>query len=698
VSGAAAPGTDRVAGSSHPNSLALVRELVLASRPLSWINTGLPFLAAAYDVQRGVTPEILVGFLYFLVPFNLLMYGVNDIFDYESDLANPRKHSLEGGLVPPGRRRLTWLAIGVTNLPFIVAIAILAPPAGTLAVLLAAFAAIAYSAPPLRTKVRPFADSLTSASHFVLPAVAGFLIAGSAVAGLPWVALAGFMAWGVASHALGAIQDISYDRAAGIGSIATSIGARATAWLSLAGYGIAVVAAASYGGVGIVGAAALASYLLLPSAVLAQPSEAQARRAWRSFLGLNLLVGFVLTQVLLRHWGIVSADLGEYAVAGAVTGAGICLAQLLASGWVLRRSRSRALAVAGDAPLPRLSVVIPCRDEAARLPAILAALGAQDHPELEVIVVDDGSSDGSAEVARQGLALLRAGSSSRDAVIAAPAKPAGWAGKSWACDQGAARATGTHILFLDADTVPSPPALRTLHRIAVATGAGLVSGITTYGMPSARERAFTPGFPMTIFGLLPLWASAWAGGRNRRLAFAYGPLMLVGADAYRTAGGHAATPGSEREDLDLARTMASTGAPTVLIHAADLATTRHYPDGDGALRAWRRVALSYGGDSFATVLATMAVATVAWLLPLALPVLGVAAGDPRLIEGGAVALALLAVFRVGLSVLENEPLRAVAWHPVTVGATIGAQAVSLADGVLGRTPIWRGRSFEPRTR
>ena len=109
-------GTAVAAAPGHRSGPAeIARDLVLASRPLSWINTALPFLAASFAALQGLDAAVLLGFAYFLVPYNLLMYGVNDIFDYESDLRNPRKRSAEGGLVPPDRRRITWLAIAVTS-------------------------------------------------------------------------------------------------------------------------------------------------------------------------------------------------------------------------------------------------------------------------------------------------------------------------------------------------------------------------------------------------------------------------------------------------------------------------------------------------------------------------------------------------------------------------------------------------------
>ena len=669
--------------------MSAVRLVVVASRPLSWVNTALPFLAAAYAVERGVSAPLVLGFLYFLVPFNVLMYGVNDIFDYASDVANPRKASVEGALVPPDGRGTIWAGVLVTNVPFLVAIALISPPAGTIAVVVAAGAAVVYSAPPLRTKVRPVLDSLTSASHFVLPAIAGFLVAGASLSGIPWPLIVAFAAWAVASHATGAIQDVAYDRAAGIGSIATAFGARRTAAIALGAYAVACIIPLAYGPLGVVAAAALTAYLLLPLSILADPREAQAHRAWRSFLGMNLLVGFVLTQLLLAGWGFYPYPPAAVVAFLTIAVAAMPLLLLVAAELALR---TPAVPGPDDAPPGRLSVVVPCRDEAARLPAMLAAVARQDHPDLEVVVVDDASSDGSAKVAREVLARLRPGAGDR--VVRAGALPPGWSGKSWACDRGIGASTGAQVLFLDADTVLTDP--RALSRLAAEqrrTGAGLVSGVTRYALGTPGECAAVPGFPMTIFGLLPLALIHATGGRPAGLAFAYGPLLFVDRAAYVRVGGHAATPGSEREDVDLARTFVRGGERVQVVRAASLGSTRHYPDARRALGAWRRVYVTYGGGSFAVALAALAVSAVAWLAPIVVPVAGLALGNATLVVGGAVALGIVTVFRLLLAIREHMPVRTVLWHPVTVSLTLAAQVASIADAVRGRPTRWRGRTM-----
>ncbi|MBA8814445.1 UbiA family prenyltransferase, partial [Frigoribacterium faeni] len=164
--------------------------LFWSSRPLSWINTAFPF-AAAYILATASTPQdgwyayaplsgetfhpdlgfdfsgvpwliAVVGILYFLVPYNLAMYGINDVFDYESDLRNPRKGGVEGALLDRSLHRTTLWAAVVTNVPFLVLLVVVGSPLSWLVLAISVFAVIAYSAPGLRFKERPFVDSITS--------------------------------------------------------------------------------------------------------------------------------------------------------------------------------------------------------------------------------------------------------------------------------------------------------------------------------------------------------------------------------------------------------------------------------------------------------------------------------------------------------------------------------------------------------
>lgn len=281
-----------------------IAQVVLSSRPISWINTAFPFAAAYLLSTREIDATFVIGTLYFLIPYNLAMYGINDVFDYASDLANPRKGGIEGALLSPRIHRATLWAAAVTNVPFLVYLFAVGTPASWLWLAVSVFAVLAYSAPVLRFKERPFLDSVTSSTHFVSPALVGLSLAGAPVTTTTVLVLAAFFLWGMAAHAFGAVQDIGPDREGGISSIATVIGARATVRLSLVLWTIAGAAMLLTPWPG-----PLAAVLALPYIVNAAPwwnvtdeTSAGTNRAWRRFIALNYIAGFLATMILILAW------------------------------------------------------------------------------------------------------------------------------------------------------------------------------------------------------------------------------------------------------------------------------------------------------------------------------------------------------------------------------------------------------------
>jgi 4-hydroxybenzoate polyprenyltransferase len=239
------------------------------------------------------------------------MYGINDVFDYESDLRNPRKGGVEGAVLDRSLHRPTIIAALVTNIPFLVYLVIVGSPLSWFVLATSVFAVIAYSAKGLRFKERPFLDSITSATHFVSPAVYGLALAGAITVTEPgtpqlWAVLAAFFLWGMASHAFGAVQDVVADREGGIASIATVIGARATVRFAVIAYLAAGVLLLFTQWPG-----PLAALLALPYAASCAPywnvtdaDSERANRGWRRFLWLNFATGFLVTMLLI-WWAFV---------------------------------------------------------------------------------------------------------------------------------------------------------------------------------------------------------------------------------------------------------------------------------------------------------------------------------------------------------------------------------------------------------
>jgi len=282
-----------------------MRALFTSSRPISWVNTAYPF-GAAYLLGSGEHFSILaflIGVVYFLVPYNLAMYGINDVFDYESDLRNPRKGGVEGALLDKSVHRTTLWAVVITNVPFLVALVLLGGPWSWLVLAISVFAVIAYSAPGLRFKEKPFLDSLTSSTHFVSPAVYGLALAGTHWTGQLVAVCVAFFLWGVASHAFGAVQDVLADRAGGIGSVATVIGARATVRLAFVAYVVAGIALLFSAFPGPIAAVVVITYALnvLPWRNVTDDGAESANAGWKRFLWINYLAGFLVTMALIAY-------------------------------------------------------------------------------------------------------------------------------------------------------------------------------------------------------------------------------------------------------------------------------------------------------------------------------------------------------------------------------------------------------------
>lgn len=278
----------------------MLRALLVSSRPLSWVNTAFPF-AAAYVLSAGVDLTLVVGTLYFLVPYNLAMYGINDVFDYESDLRNPRKGGVEGAVLERSMHRPTLIAVAVTNVPFLAYLVAVGSPLSWLALGVSIFAVVAYSMKGLRFKEKPVLDSVTSSTHFVSPAVYALVLGGATFTPQLLAVLGAFFLWGAASHAFGAVQDVIADREAKIASIATVFGARGTVRIAVVAYlaaGALMVFTAWPG--------PLAALLALPYAVSCAPfwnvtdaAAESANRGWRRFLYLNFATGFPVTMLLI---------------------------------------------------------------------------------------------------------------------------------------------------------------------------------------------------------------------------------------------------------------------------------------------------------------------------------------------------------------------------------------------------------------
>lgn len=253
---------------------------------------------------------------------------------------------------------------------------------------------------------------------------------------------------------------------------------------------------------------------------------------------------------------------GDLLLSALVTISALTLTLRWLAGWYLG-ARIEYLVPAQPAGRVRVTVIVPARDEAHALPRLLASLLAQDLPPDEVIVVDDHSIDGTAELARA------AGVD----VIDGAELPAGWTGKTWACAQGAAHAAGDLFVFLDADTSCSPGWLAALVAAHERRG-GLVSVQPYHHMERPYEQLSAC---FNIVAFMGIGASLLQ--QRARVTGAFGPCLAISRVDYDAIGGHAAVGGAILEDLALAQRMRAIDRPVAALAGGTLISFRMYPLG-----------------------------------------------------------------------------------------------------------------------
>src|SRR5918995_1259728 len=181
--------------------------------------------------------EALPVLLWLTLPFNLLIYGVNDVFDQETDAKNPRKGSVEGARIDRAEVRPVVLGVVFANAPFLIYSLLFVPLSALAWMLLYALLFVGYSVPPARFKARPYLDSLSNAAH-AFPLVFVPLALGE---GPIWSAALGLMAWSAAKHTFDAVQDVDEDCRAGITTTAVRLGPGGVVFWSGALWALATV-------------------------------------------------------------------------------------------------------------------------------------------------------------------------------------------------------------------------------------------------------------------------------------------------------------------------------------------------------------------------------------------------------------------------------------------------------------------------
>lgn len=323
-----------------------------------------------------------------------------------------------------------------------------------------------------------------------------------------------------------------------------------------------------------------------------------------------------------------------------------------------------------------VSVLVPARNEEANIATCVEAALASRGVAVEVVVMDDGSTDRTAEIVR-----ALAARDSRVRLETCPPLPPGWTGKVHACARLAEAAKGTHLLFIDADVRLAPDAAAAMSGHAARTGSAMVTGVPRQRIGSLGEAVTVPMINFLLFCYLPGGGRAFT--RRPEMAAACGQLMLVERTAYEATGGHTAIRGVLHDALQLARRMRAAGHATEVVEGAPLATCRMY---DGFVQSWRGF-IKNAREGMATpvglpIWTAMLAGAFLWpfaLLPNSWAILAIAIGY---------------ALRAAVTLRTREAWWTILLHPLAVFVALAIQWTALVRGLMGKKEAWRGRAYQ----
>jgi len=337
------------------------------------------------------------------------------------------------------------------------------------------------------------------------------------------------------------------------------------------------------------------------------------------------------------------------------------------------------------APPPKVSLLIPARDEEKNIGDALRAALASEGVELEVVVLDDDSTDRTAAIV-----AACAQEDARLRLVAAPPLPRGWCGKQHACHFLAGHARHPLLVFIDADVRLAPDTLMRIAGLLECQGIDLASGFPQQQTRTLPEALVVPLIHVLLLGYLPIWLAR----RSRHPAFGAGcgQLMAVRRDAYLRAGGHAAIRGSRHDGLMLPRAFRQAGCTTDLFDATGLARCRMYR---GGREVWQGFAKN------ATEGMAKPVALPVWtvllggghVLPFLLLLPALAASSWPAVAASAFAGACVYATRVALALRFRQSWLGALLHPLGMALLLVLQWNALVAALRGRPAVWRGRAY-----
>lgn len=338
---------------------------------------------------------------------------------------------------------------------------------------------------------------------------------------------------------------------------------------------------------------------------------------------------------------------------------------------------------------PLVSVLVPARDEERNIERCLRSLLAQHYPQLEILVLDDYSSDATVAIV-EGLAR----EDGRLLLLRGQPLPEGWHGKAYACHQLARAASGEWLLFTDADTEHAPDSVSASVAMAQQAPADLLSLFPEFLAGGWWERLMLPVIPFALLAGLPL--SLMRGGRSPPAAVALGPFMLFSRRGYWRCGGHVAVRANMVDDMGLAHQMRKTGGRLVMADGSELVRVRMY---HGLRDLWQGISKSvYAALHYSWAALALAFVAVgaAFVGPFAFLGAALWRGETSRAWVGLPLVQIVLIWAAALAVARRLRMsQGMAFlRPLTMAVTMVIALHSAWCARLGLGTVWKGRSYQ----
>lgn len=359
---------------------------------------------------------------------------------------------------------------------------------------------------------------------------------------------------------------------------------------------------------------------------------------------------------------------------------------------LLRRPRLSMFEPPAPEDAPLVSIIVPARNEAVNISVCIASLLNSLYPRLEIIVVDDESTDGTGDI----VAILAAHADNRLTVVDGAPPPDGWLGKPWACWQGYRHAKGELLLFTDADTRHEELLLGRAVGALLSREADMASVLPRQLMIGIWERLILPHI-FALISLRYMHLERVNRTRNPRDAIANGQFMLIRREAYEALGGHEAMRTEVVEDQCLAQRIIATGRRIVVAHADDLMETRMYRSLGGIVEGWTknlaigsaRAAPEWAGPIVPWLIALFLLGM--WVLPPVTMLLTLMTPLGGWIQGWSLGVtAASIVFWAVVHAIQRVPLPFALSYPI---GALAAAGLFVRSALRGPHVVWKGREY-----